>query len=144
MKNKKIFLFILLIIFILILSIIFSILNFGNTKIFSKILIDNINVSNKSKDEANSELSNLVNAKKHSKINLKYTASDSSDNYEMLLDLSTLDLEYDISSSISEGYNYGRTGNIFQNNFAIAKTLFFGKNFSSNITYNEKTIQNII
>ena len=144
MKNKKIFLFILLIIFILILSIIFSILNFGNTKIFSKILIDNINVSNKSKDEANSELSNLVNAKKHSKINLKYTASDSSDNYEMLLDLSTLDLEYDISSSISEGYNYGRTGNIFQNNFAIAKALFFGKNFSSNITYNEKTIQNII
>lgn len=144
MKNKKIILLILFIIFILILSVIFSILNFGNAKIFSKIFIDNINVSNKSKDETNSELSNLIDSKKNSKINLKYSAPDSSNDYEILLDLSTLNLEYDINSSISDAYNYGRTGNIFQNNFTIAKTLFCGKNFYSNITYNEETIKNII
>lgn len=163
MKNKKIIILIsiILLILVFILSVIFSLLNMNNNNIFSGITIDNINVSKMSKEDANSILSDLISKKIDTEIKLKYSKDennnssiDEPDNknqdeitnntYETTLNLSSLDIQYDILSSTDEAYNLGRIGNIFQNNFTIAKALFNGKNLDINISLDEDLLENII
>ena len=143
MKNKKILIFILIIlIFLFIFSIIFSLLNINSNNIIAGITINDINVSNLSKEDANSLLSNLITQKNNTELTLKYTKDE--DKYEKNLDLSILNINYNLSNSINEAYSLGRAGNIFKNNFDIAKTLLTKKNINLDISLDEKMLNYII
>ena len=61
MKDKRILLIILIIIIFFILSVIFSIINFGNTDIISGISIGKINISGNSKENTINLLNNFIN-----------------------------------------------------------------------------------
>ena len=138
MNFKKIGILVIIFFVIFVLSIIFPILNLNNNNIFSNITINNVDVSGKSKEEAHSVLSYVIEEKSNSEIVLNY------EDFTTTLKLSSLDVNYNLDKSISDAYNLGRTQNIFQNNIAIAKTLFFGQNFETNTTLNEVFFDNIV
>ena len=143
MKNKKILIIVLIAILIIffIFSVIFSLLNL-NDNIISGISINNINISKMSKEEANSKLTSLIDKKIKQEIKLVY--SKDKDNYEKNLDLSILNIDYNLQDTLNEAYQIGRGKNIFQNNFDIIKSFIFKKNIDLNITLDEKMLNNII
>lgn len=151
MKTKKTIIIIITVIVISLLvflsSVIFSVLNMNNSAIFSGITINNIDVSGMTKDEASSMLTKLINKKLKHDVILTYidtTEDDKKNNFETTLDLSVINTTYDIKSSIDKAYNIGRSGNIFQNNFAIAKSLFKKNNINIDISVDEKILKDII
>ena len=142
MKNK-IILIIVLIIFIIffIFSVIFSLLNLSDNFI-SGITINDVNISKLNKEKANSMLSSLLNKKEKQEIKLIYT--NDKEKYEKNLDLSILNINFNLQDTLNEAYQIGRGKNIFHNNFDIIKTFIFKKNIDLKYTLDEKMLKNII
>ena len=141
MKNKIIIIIIIVIIFFL-LSVIFSLLNFGSTNIFSGISIAKINVSQVSKENTNQLLNHLISERNKKELILEY--SNEKDNYEKKIELSILNINYNIESTINNAYNIGRKGNIFQSNFEIAKSLIFKQNINLDYSIDQKKLDLLI
>ena len=142
MKNK-IILIIVLIIFIVffIFSVIFSLLNLSDNFI-SGITINDVNISKLNKEKANSMLSSLLNKKEKQEIKLIYT--NDKEKYEKNLDLSILNINFNLQDTLNEAYQIGRGKNIFHNNFDIIKTFILKKNIDLKYTLDEKMLKNII
>ena len=121
-KKYKILIIIILIFIFFLASIFFSLLNMNNNNIISKIYINDIDVSKKSKETVSSLLEELSSKKDETEVTLEYI-NDAKEKYETTLDLSILNIEYNIENSVNEAYSTGRSGNIFQNNFEIIKTM---------------------
>ena len=141
MKNKKLLIILILVIIFFILSIIFSLLNFGSNKIISGVYIANTDISKMTKENASNLLKKIAN-EKNNEITLEYKAED--EEYEKKLDLSILNIDFNLDNAINSAYNIGRNGNIFQSNFEIAKTIFFKENIDLNISLDEKMLNTII
>lgn len=141
MNNKKIIIILILSVILFIFSIIFSLLNFGSNKISNGVYIANIVVSKMTKEDA-SNLLKKISTEKDNEIILKYKTEN--EEYEKKLDLSTLNIDYNIENSVDKAYNIGRNGNIFQSNFEIAKTMFLKKSINLDITLDEKMLNNIL
>ena len=142
MNNKKIIIIVIIVFIFFILSIIFSLLNFGSTDIFYGVSIGKINVSGLSKTNTSQILNNLIHERNNKEIILEYI--DENSKYEKKLDLSILDINYNIESSVNKAYSIGRNGNIFQCNFDIAKTAFFKKNLDLDFSINETSLNSLI
>lgn len=142
MKTKKILIIIIIFLTFFVLSIIFSLLNFGSNKLVSGISVGNINISNMAKENAINILKKIISEKLKNEITLEYTTEN--DKYEKKLDLSILNIDFNLDNAINSAYNIGRNGNIFKCNFEIAKTLFFKKNIDLDIKIDEKMLNNII
>ena len=144
MKNKKlIILLCFVLILVLITSVIFSLLYIGNNYIISGVSINHLNISEMSKENIHTKLSDLINQKNHTELKLEYT-NEQTEHYEKLLDLSILNIEYDLEKGINDAYNLGRSENIFQNNFIILKTLLTKKNINLSLTYDDKMLNTVI
>ena len=76
MKNKKIIIIIFIVVVVFILSVIFSLLNFGSTDIVSGISIGKVNVSGNSKENTTKLLKKLITERDKTEINLEYTTND--------------------------------------------------------------------
>lgn len=130
---------------ILLLSTIFAIVNMGNDTIFKGITINNISISGLTKEQASKKIHQLINNKLEKPVNLTFEDIDST--YDTSLDLSLLEIDYNISEATKEAYNIGKTSNIFQNNFTILKLIFKPININMNFSINEdilnKNIENI-
>ena len=141
-KNKKKMIAIVsgisLILLVLIFSTIFALFNMNNTKIISRIKINGIDISKLSKEEATQKLSETVSQKLESDILLK------TDDFEYGIKLSQIETNYDIEKAVEEAYNFGRSGNIFLNNYEIAKTMIFGKDINLEYTYNDELLNKIL
>lgn len=142
MKNKRILLLIIIIIVFFIFSIIFSLFNFGSMEIISGISVGNINISRLSKESSIQLLNESISQRDEKELTLVYTTEN--EKYEKTLDLTTLDTKYDIENSVNKAYSIGKTGNIFQSNFEIAKTFIFKKNIDINYSINEKKLDLLI
>lgn len=142
MNHKKIIMIIFIVIVFFILSVIFALLNFGSTDILSGISIGNINVSGNSKENTTKLLKNLITERDKTDINLEYTTDDNK--YEKKIDLSILNIEYNIENSVNKAYNIGRNGNIFKCNYDIVKTIIFKKNIDIDFSIDEKKLDNLI
>ena len=140
MKNKKIVIIISIVFIFFILSIIFSLLNYGCTDIVSGVTIGNINVSRNSKDNALALLNDLISERNTKELNLEYDEK----NYSKKIEISSLDIHYDLEKSILNAYNVGRTGNIFQCNLQIASALIFKKNIDIETSIDEITLKSLI
>ena len=71
MKNKKILIAIIVLIFVFMISVCFSLFNMGNNKIFSGIAINKINVSGQSKEQAKDMILDLIEKKNKTELKLK-------------------------------------------------------------------------
>ena len=142
MKDKKVLTIITILFVFFMLSIIFSLLNFGSTKIISGVSIGKINVSEYTKEKASELLDGLVSNRDKIEILLKYSSDN--DTYEKKLDLSILNIKYYLENSISKAYSIGKNGNIFKCNYEIAKTLFLKKNIDLEFSLDEKKLDLLI
>lgn len=138
MKNKKILIIIILIIIVAFLSVIFSLINIGNTKIYPNIKIQEISVSGKTQEEVSNILNKKYNEKKLAGIKLIH------DDYETTISYNQIGLTFNIGEAIDTAYSLCRNGNIITNNYSIITRFFLNKNIDIKINYDENSINKII
>ena len=138
---KKYFIYALLALLFLLLvfSVMFSLINLNNNKILKNLSINHINISNMTKEDAKTLLSNTIKDKSSHNISFLY-------NGQLLSSYSfdSINIEYNISEAVNESYNIGRNSNIFKNNFEIFDLYLNKKNININITINQDKLDNII
>ena len=119
-KKKRMIILIASIIVILILSllsVLFALLNIRNTKIMKGVFVENIDVSNLTKEEATILLQKVYNEKLQNQLLLQYG------NYETSINYQSLDVKYQVENAVEQAYKIGRTGNIFVDNMQICNAL---------------------
>lgn len=142
-KNKKdssipkiLIISLAIIIFLLLLfSVIFSLISINQNTILNGISINGLNVSNMSKEEAISTLTEIISKKQETNIVIS-----TSENNSVTTTFDYLEIKYDINSAVNNAYLIGRSGNIFENNFAILNLIFHPKNIELNVTFNEDNL----
>lgn len=138
MNKKKLIIIIFstfLLIFILTLTTC-TIINMNKSIISSNITINNINISNLTKEDAYEKIENIINQKDTILLNYQ--------DYETNLYYSNINITYDITSAINQAYNIGKTGNIFENNFYFLKSLFTTTNINLNISYDNEALETFL
>ena len=128
----------IVIVFALIFSTIFALININNEKIISGISIEGIEISGLSKEEAKEKIESLYNEKKAQEIKLKYQE------YESTLSPTMMEVNYDIEKAINEAYLTGRKENIFVNNYEILMTIIAKKDINVDMSLNEDVTKQAI
>ena len=137
-KNQIRLVVFLIVIFVAFLfSVIFSIININNIKIFQWVSISGINVSNMTKNDAKDMVSNIIDDKDKS---IKVKIGD----YQTETTFENLEINYDIDYYINQAYNLGRSGNIFKNNFEILSLNFNNRNIETKAELNEEKLNKFI
>ncbi len=135
MKNVKKLLIVGIVIGILLfLSVIFSLLNIANNKIYKNISVGNVDVSKKERLEAEEIVKKLYREKQLNGITLKH------DDFELNISFEQLGVNPDIEKSIEQAFSIGRTGNIITNNYAILFSNFFKRNIDINFNIKEESL----
>ncbi len=137
-SHKKCFilLLVLLLFFILLFlfSTVFALCNIPNDKILGGISINGIDVSYLTKQEAEEKVKNQIAQKLQTPITLQHN------DYETTVFAEQFDVQYDITKAVDMAYQIGRTGNLFENNFSIVKTLFTTTSINCGVSYSEETL----
>lgn len=108
-------------IFLIILLVtygVFTLVNHINPNIIAGVYINNINVSNLSKEEAYKKVENAIKSYVPKEIALIH------DNYKATLSTNELSINFNIDKAIESACKIGKDGNIFQNNLNTIKNLF--------------------
>ena len=126
-----------LVILIALFSTIFAVINIKNPKILKGIMINEVDVSKLTKEEAIERLNNIYGVRGEKEIYLTHGEYETSITYE------ALEVKYQIQYAVDQAYNIGRSGNVIQNNFEILKTWNKGKNIKVNVTLDSDTIKQI-
>ena len=136
--KKKILIIISIIVILIFISIIFSIINIGNNKIYNNIKIQNVSAYGKEQEQINSELNKKYSEKKINGIKLKQG------DYETVISYDQLGVSANIGKAVTEAYSIGRAGNIITNNYNILLRYFIPINIEIEMTYDEKSIDKVI
>lgn len=123
-----------LVIFLLVFSVIFSLISINNENILDNVSIMGIDVSNMSKEKAKEAVTEVITSKMQEELTLK------KDDYETSLNANQINAQFDIDSAINEAYNVGRDGNIITNNYGILGTWLFGKKIECNFNFGEESL----
>lgn len=137
-NSKKIIIILSIIGFLIFISVIFSLINIGNNKIYPNIKVEGISVYGKEQEEANTELNKIYNEKKIAGIKLKQGE------YETTISFDQLGINPNIGDAVTKAYSIGRSGNILTNNYNILLRYFIPKNIEVNFTIDENSIDKVI
>lgn len=128
----------ILVIIIAFISTIFSLVNINNEKIISGILIEGIDVSGLSKEEAMAKLNMIYDEKIQKEIGIQYGE------YTNTLNQTLMEVNYEIEKAVDEACLIGRDSNILINNYRILYTLIAKNNIEVNVTLNEEITKQTI
>lgn len=139
-KNLKVIIIssVILLLFLMIFSVIFSITNIGNNKIIKGVKIGNVDVSNLSQEEATQKINDYYEKLVSSNIKIKY------ENLEKDIKIEQLKPNIDINNLVQKAISIGRSGNIIKDNYDILFTLLFKKYINNEINLDENKIDEII
>lgn len=141
-KNKKwgiiLIITVILLIIILLFSTIFAILNMKSGKIVKGIFINQIDVSNMTKEDAKNTVQNIYSKKEENEIYLTYGEFDSTTTYK------ALEVEYKIDDAIERAYEIGRKGNLFKDNLEIIKTIAKGNQIDLDSTIDSEMLNQVV
>ena len=142
-KNKKPILIFLLIILILILllliaSTVFGIINMNTNKIIKGVYINNIEVSNLTKQEAIDKINNELNNEENNYIIVKHNE------YSKQIRLSNLEGKFNVEECVDTAYNLGRSRNIMKDNSKTIETMLSNINLITTFSYNEELLEKVI
>lgn len=112
---------IVLLLLIIMFSTIFALINVNSNKILKGIFIEDIEVSDLTKEEAQKMFEELISKKMENEIVFKYKELETPITYE------ALEVKFDIENAIEQAYNIGKDENLFENNFNILKTWINGE-----------------
>lgn len=133
-KVKVIISSVSLLLFIMFISVIFSILNMGNNKIAIGVKIANMNFSNLTQEEAIEKLKKWTDEVVLKDIEIQYKELDESINTE------ELGIDIDVEKIVREACKVGKTGNIIKDNYDILFCMIFNKNIEYNIFIDQEKI----
>lgn len=140
-KNKAdvIFIFLILVLItitsILFISIIFTYINLKNTKIYSGIQIQNVDISNLSKEEAIEKVNKYILQNIPKEITLEYL------DYNTTISTEELKISFDVEEAVELAYSIGREKNIIKNNFNILKSKLIGTNIKPALMLDEEKLK---
>lgn len=142
-KSKKPILIFLLIILILILllliaSTVFGIINMNTNKIIKGVYINNIEVSNLTKQEAIEKINNELNNEENNYIIVKHNE------YSKQIRLSNLEGKFNVEECVDAAYNLGRSRNIMKDNSKTIETMLSNINLITTFSYNEELLEKVI
>ncbi len=140
-KRKLVIIVTIIVILLMImgvLSTIFALLLGKTDKITKGVSIKNIDVSDLTQEEAQKKVIDALLKELSVNINLKYG--------DLIESCSADDIvfKYNVSKSIEEAYNCGRSDNIFVNNFNIIKSQLNGNNIDIEHKYDEEKADSIV
>lgn len=140
-RKKRIAIALVIIVLLLIVGIFctgFALLNLNSTKVLSGISVRNIDIGGLTKEEAIDLINKSVEYEKTREVQL--TA-----NGEMnTMTLEQIEIEYLVEDAVNKAYSIGRDGNVFQNNFAILKSMNSKQNIDLEIKYNEQLLDDFM
>ena len=130
-ENRKVWIVLpIVLIVLLFLSTIFAILNINNTNVVNGVFIEDIEVSNLSKEQ----LSKIV----QDKINFIENIEIYYGEYSEAVKLEDLGIKVNASQSINQAISIGKSNNIVIDNFNILKSMLFKTKIDLDITIKEK------
>lgn len=120
-KKKPIFLvlIIILILIILFFTMGFGLINLANNKILKGVVVADVDVSNMTKDEAIAAINEMYDKGIERTLVLNY------EDYSTTVSSTDVGFGYtDATKLVEEAYAYGRSGDLFENNFTVLKSYF--------------------
>ena len=134
--NKRLFIILpIVIITALVLSTIFAIMNMNNNNIIKGVYIEDIDVSDLSKDE----VSKLIKERLAKIENLEFSYK----NFSEAVLLEDLDIEININDAINKALYLGRQDNIIIDNFNILKSMLFKTKIDIDIKIDEEKFEEV-
>ena len=120
--------------FLIFISVIFSLINIGNSKIIKNVYIGNIEVSGLSQEEAKEKIENILS----NNIEIKYNE------IEEKINIKDLEATTNVEELTKKAYKIGKTGNIVKDNYNILFTMLFKNKTGINIEFNNEKVENEI
>lgn len=132
--NKNLWIILpVIIIAILFLSTIFAILNINNTNVVNGVFIEEIEVSNFSKEQ----VSKIINEKINAIENIEIYYGE----YSEVVKLEDLGLKINANDSINKAISIGKSNNILVDNFNILKAMLFKTKINLDITIDQEKFE---
>lgn len=133
--KNKILAISIFIVFIIIFSVIFALLNINNNNMIIGLKVEGIDISGLSREETKSKLEEIYSKKKEQSIKLKYK------DFETEISQTTLETKFDIDKAINESIEFGKKGNIITNNYNILLALLGKKDIKIDMTIDEEQVK---
>lgn len=121
----------IIITFLIFISVIFSLINIGNSKIIKNVYIGNIEVSGLSQEEAKEKIENILS----NDIEIKYNE------IEEKINIKDLEATTNVEELTKKAYKIGKTGNIVTDNYNILFTMIFKNKTDINIEFNNEKVE---
>lgn len=138
-KFKKIFILIIpIILFLIIVSTIFAILNINNEKIVKGIFVQGVDLSDMTEQEALNVLKEKIEKILKNDISLVYGE------YSTTITPEQIEFKLNYEEAVNEANNIGKKNNILIDNFNILKAKIFKTNIKIKNEYNKEILQDII
>ena len=137
--NKKLLIVIAFILMLIFISVMYFTNESLNPKIHKGIKIEEVDVSNLSKEEALKKVKIATDEKiENKKINFYY------EDKELLIPLKDFGYKLDLYEATNRAYSYGRSDNIFKNYIDVLSALIFKQNIVAKSDYDETKRNNVI
>lgn len=129
---------IVILILISIASTILAVINMNNNNILGGISIGETLVEGLTEEDAINILNKNTEEQRTKEITLQVNGSSFSITPEQI------ETKFEVEKAVEKAYKIGRNGNIFENNFAIFKTIVEKTNIQMEVTYNEELLAKFI
>ena len=111
-----------------------TIINNKSDKIAKGIYIKGVDVSNLSKEDAINKISEHINSSIPDDLTLIH------DDYETSISSESIEINFNLEEAVNIAYDIGKTGNIFENNINILKTLISNINIEPAFSINDNQL----
>ena len=131
---RIVLLVIILMLIATIFSTIFGVINLNSNRIINGVKINDVTISNLSKEQALDKLNDSLNNGENNFVTIRRN------NYEAKISVADIDGKFKVENIINNAYNVGRESNLISNNYKAIKTFILGENLKANFTYNEELL----
>lgn len=129
---------IIFLIFLIVSFIGFTVATNKNTTIISGIYISGYNVSKLNKDEALNNLNTYISSQIPEEIIVTHNG------YEASISVKDLGIKFDTSSAVNLAYQFGRSGNLLENDIVTLKSLFSKTSIEPTLTIDIEQLKTIL
>lgn len=129
---------ILLALVLVVFSTVFALKNMNCIEIVKGVNINNVDVSNLTKEQAIDKISQQLDDEENNKATVKYGS------YSKEVSINDINGKFDIETAVNNAYNIGRDNDIVANNYTTLLTMIKGKNVDVGLNYDDEALTKLI